>query len=144
MKADPRRRQRSPYPFWIEVPLRYADMDTMGHVNNVAHVAFLQEARVCFLRRLFEVEKTDFGATRLFIARLEIDYLREARYPGLMDVGVGVLRTGRTSYTLGLASFMGDECISAADAVMVHGDSSGPAPLTEKVRARLAEFALRF
>ena len=31
-------------------PLRWADMDQLGHVNNVTYVDYLQEARVDMLR----------------------------------------------------------------------------------------------
>ena len=31
-------------------PMRWADMDSLGHVNNVTYVDYLQEARVDMLR----------------------------------------------------------------------------------------------
>ncbi len=34
-----------------ECPMRWADLDLLGHVNNVAHVDVLQEARIDMLRR---------------------------------------------------------------------------------------------
>ena len=33
-----------------ECPMRWADMDLLGHVNNVIYVDYLQEARVDMLR----------------------------------------------------------------------------------------------
>ena len=33
-----------------ECPMRWADMDLQGHVNNVIYVDYLQEARVDMLR----------------------------------------------------------------------------------------------
>ena len=33
-----------------ECPMRWADMDLLGHVNNVVYVDYLQEARVDMLR----------------------------------------------------------------------------------------------
>ncbi len=36
-------------PLWVDVPLRWGDMDAQGHVNNAGIVDYLQEARVDFL-----------------------------------------------------------------------------------------------
>lgn len=33
-------------------PLRWADMDAFGHVNNVAFLRYLEEARIDFMFRL--------------------------------------------------------------------------------------------
>ena len=33
-------------------PVRWADLDLLGHVNNVVYVDYLQEARVDFMRSL--------------------------------------------------------------------------------------------
>ena len=33
-----------------ECPMRWADLDLLGHVNNVTYVDYLQEARVDMLR----------------------------------------------------------------------------------------------
>ena len=35
-----------------ECPLRWADLDLLGHVNNVIYVDYLQEARVDMMRSL--------------------------------------------------------------------------------------------
>jgi len=38
-----------------ECPLRWADLDLLGHVNNVTYVDYLQEARVDLMRRMLPV-----------------------------------------------------------------------------------------
>ncbi|MFE0316869.1 acyl-CoA thioesterase, partial [Streptomyces albogriseolus] len=53
-------------------PLRWADMDAYGHVNNVVFLRYLEEARIDFL---FRPEK-DFQQGSV-VARHEIDYKRQ-------------------------------------------------------------------
>ncbi|MFF0135688.1 acyl-CoA thioesterase [Streptomyces sp. NPDC005227] len=53
-------------------PLRWADMDAYGHVNNVVFLRYLEEARIDFL---FRPEK-DFKQGSV-VARHEIDYKRQ-------------------------------------------------------------------
>ncbi|WP_289232492.1 acyl-CoA thioesterase [Barrientosiimonas endolithica] len=40
-------------PYYVDVPLRWSDMDALRHVNNVQIVRLLEEARVAALREWF-------------------------------------------------------------------------------------------
>ncbi len=42
-----------------ECPTRWADLDMLGHVNNVVYVDYLQEARVDMMRTLFADRRGD-------------------------------------------------------------------------------------
>ncbi|MCX5037780.1 MULTISPECIES: acyl-CoA thioesterase [Streptomyces] len=77
-------------------PLRWADMDAYGHVNNVVFLRYLEEARIDFL---FRPEK-DFKQGSV-VARHEIDYKRQLvhrHYP--VDVELWVTEIRAASFTL--------------------------------------------
>lgn len=57
-----------------ECPLRWADLDTLGHVNNVVYVDYLQEARVDLLRTLLPDSRDDL-AEGVVVVRHEVTYL---------------------------------------------------------------------
>jgi acyl-CoA thioester hydrolase len=61
-------------------PLRWSDMDAFGHVNNVVHLRYLEEARIDLLFRLAREGAAPGGdvpfAGGSVVARHEIDYLR--------------------------------------------------------------------
>ena len=57
-------------------PLRWADMDAYGHINNVAFLRYLEEARIDFMFRLAPSEGDASFAGGSVVARHEIDYLR--------------------------------------------------------------------
>ncbi|MFE2252547.1 acyl-CoA thioesterase, partial [Streptomyces lavendulae] len=55
-------------------PLRWADMDAFGHVNNVVFLRYLEEARIDFMFRLAPGEGSDSFTGGSVVARHEIDY----------------------------------------------------------------------
>lgn len=75
----------------VPVPLRWADLDAYGHVNNVAMLRILEEARIAAFWRHPEAVDTpvlptavlDAGPraqTHTLVARTEIEYLAPLAY----------------------------------------------------------------
>ncbi|MFI8995269.1 acyl-CoA thioesterase [Streptomyces sp. NPDC053542] len=57
-------------------PLRWADMDAFGHVNNVVFLRYLEEARIDFMFRLAPGDGSPSFSGGSVVARHEIDYVR--------------------------------------------------------------------
>ncbi len=55
--------------------MRWADLDLLGHVNNVVYVDYLQEARVDMLRTHGPAARTGDLAEGVVVARHEVSYL---------------------------------------------------------------------
>ena len=55
-------------------PLRWGDMDALGHVNNGRYVDYLQDARVDLLFRTAKELGADDLDTGLLVARHEVQY----------------------------------------------------------------------
>ena len=132
------------YPIKVRILARFADVDPLWHVNNVAIAQYYEEARVAASREMQEgMRFADPSAQRVLIAHQSIDYLREASYPGELEIGVGVLRIGNSSYTFGMGMFQHGECASVSDAVMVFADPNGPIRIPDQARQRLEAWLLR-
>ena len=58
--------------------MRWADLDQLGHVNNVVYVDYLQEARVDMLRA--HGRGTEALAEGLVVVRHEVTYLKPLTY----------------------------------------------------------------
>ncbi|WP_244932009.1 thioesterase family protein [Nocardioides sp. W7] len=58
-----------------ECPLRWADLDLLGHVNNVVYVDYLQEARVDMLRTHRPTRPAGELVDGLVVVRHEVQYL---------------------------------------------------------------------
>jgi acyl-CoA thioester hydrolase len=132
-RLDPER-----YPLKVNVLARYADVDPLWHINNVAVAQYYEEARVSTTMLVMGGKRigTPEGE-RILIAHQSIDYLREGTYPGALEVGIGVMRIGRSSFRYGMAMFQDGACISVSEAVLVYADAQGPAALPEEYRRRL-------
>ncbi|GAA3750724.1 thioesterase family protein [Streptomyces tremellae] len=60
--------------FLYRCPLRWADMDAFGHVNNVVFLRYLEEARIDFMFRLAPDDGSASFSGGSVVARHEIDY----------------------------------------------------------------------
>jgi acyl-CoA thioester hydrolase len=56
-------------------PLRWADMDTLGHVNNVVYVDYLQEARVDLFRVHAPARGGEELAEGVVVVRHEVEFV---------------------------------------------------------------------
>ncbi|HET8603314.1 MAG TPA: thioesterase family protein [Marmoricola sp.] len=61
-------------------PLRWADMDMLGHVNNVTYVDYLQEARVDMFARHAPFRGGEQLAEGVVVVRHEVDFLAPLVY----------------------------------------------------------------
>lgn len=84
------------------VLVRWSDIDSYDHVNNVRYFDYLQEARIAFLAQLTGTTGDYFAQYPVVLASQTVDYLRPIllRHPPY-DVDVWVEAVGNTSYTLG-------------------------------------------
>ena len=81
-------------------PLRWADMDSYGHVNNVEYLRYLEQARVDWMfetAREAGVEQFSLGTV---VARHEIDYKRPLVYRAApVRVEIWVTKINAASFT---------------------------------------------
>ena len=79
--------------------LRWADLDLLGHVNNVRYVEYAQEARIKFITLL---DATGVLPRRpMVVARQEVDHVRVLELtPEPVQVRVQLAAVGRSSITV--------------------------------------------
>lgn len=126
------------YPAILDVPVRFADLDPLRHINNVAIGQFYEEARVHLNSQVFTKAKT--RPERILVANVDIAYLSEGLYPGVIRVGSGIGRIGRTSYEIMQALFQNDTCIGTAQTIVVYIQNGAPTPPPPEVRTVLETF----
>ncbi|MEV8372953.1 acyl-CoA thioesterase [Kribbella sp. NPDC056861] len=88
--------------FTHPVLVRWSDIDSYDHVNNVRYFDYFQEARILFLAQLVGVKGDYFAQYPVVLVSQTVDYKRPIllRQPPY-DVDVWVDAVGSTSYTLG-------------------------------------------
>jgi acyl-CoA thioester hydrolase len=118
------------------IQLRFADVDMLGHVNNVAYASYVETARVEFLRSL------GGEVTSIIVAHLALDYRRPVHYGATLAVDTWVEKVGRTSVTLGQVVWAGTDRAADVRSVLVFYDyergapKEVPAAMREKLRLR--------
>jgi acyl-CoA thioester hydrolase len=130
------------YQFWVRPTLRFGDLDTVGHVNNVASIALIEDCRV----RFYQAASThaddgdDLPGGSWVARKLDVDFMREVRWPA-DDVRVGTVanRFGNTSATLYHGIFVDGVCCTTAMTIGVRFDTIARAavPIPEAVKAAM-------
>lgn len=115
-------RARASFRHWTTVGLRYCDQDPLGHVNNAAMAAFLEQARVELVSPLLRAGGHD--KIDIVLARVTIDYVAELTYPGNVEIGTRIARIGTKSLHLEHGVFKGASaaCAGTGDCVLVFFD----------------------
>ncbi|MFM2399225.1 MAG: hypothetical protein RL341_1382, partial [Pseudomonadota bacterium] len=78
----------------------------------------------------------------LFVRKATVEYLAGARFDDLLDVGVRCARLGKSSMTMLLEIYRGQEHLISGELVYVYADTAQgkSLPLPESWRARLVDF----
>lgn len=113
--------------------VRWSDLDSYGHVNNVKFFDYVQEARIALM-----IETLGFSPDEVWVvARQDLEYRRPIdfrREP--YEVLTGVAAQGNRSFTLAVAIRDAETVYATARTVVV-----GPAPLLDHHRAALTRYA---
>lgn len=139
-RIDRSRLAAATFPVAISIATRFDDLDVQGHVNNVAGVAILQEARVDF-NRVAGLPAL-MGRLRMMVASIAVDYAGELRHPAPVEVATGILAVGRTSFTLAQVARQGSTPCLYAEIAMVVADADGPTPIPPDLRAAYEALAI--
>jgi acyl-CoA thioester hydrolase len=110
-------------------PLRWADMDSFGHVNNVVYLRYLEQARVDWMfetAREAGVEKFSLGTV---VARHEIDYKRPLVYRAEpVQVDIWVTKISVASFVCAYQVHDEDAVYATAKTTLVPYDLAGQCP----------------
>lgn len=130
------------YPHKSETDIRHSDTDRIGHVNNVAFAAFLEFGRASLLHGM--TDSIPIPGHAFVIVRLEIDYRAEMRWPGRVQIGVGVARIGKSSFAVKQAMFNNGNLVAEANSVLVmmNETTRRSAPLPAAIVAALQALSL--
>jgi len=129
---------RASYAHWTADVIRFADLDPLAHVNNVAFTTFFESGRVRFFRD--GGNAVDDKDEAVMAVRLCVDFKSQLGYPGDVEIGTRITRFGRTSMTVGAGLFSADLCVATAECIMVLVDlaTNRPTEVPEKLRRSLA------
>ena len=130
----------SDWPFTHADRVRYADVDTMRHLNNVAFVQFFEDARIAFMHSLFpEHDPTDPEEFPVVFAELHLHYRAPAYFGEEIRTSVRPSHLERSSFRMQFRMEAEERLIADGYGVYVGYDYVGERaqPLTERIVDRL-------
>ena len=83
--------------YTVVMPIRWGDMDAMGHVNNTVYFQYLEQARIEWFASLGRGGKDASGQGPVII-NAHMTFLKQLRYPGDIECRVYAGQLGRTSF----------------------------------------------
>ncbi|WP_223476890.1 acyl-CoA thioesterase [Oricola indica] len=120
--TDPANLPLEAFPSQTVQTLRYADMDSAGHVNNAVYATLSEAGRTPVLydpARGMPPEGCHFS-----IVKLTINFMAEMTWPGDATIGTGITRIGGSSVSIRQAIFKDGRCCATAENVVVLTDST--------------------
>ncbi|HLX14938.1 MAG TPA: thioesterase family protein [Bradyrhizobium sp.] len=131
------------FPFRLTDNVRFADLDPNQHVNNAVYATYFETGRVTLMKDRSYWQLPE-GLTWIMV-RLDIHFRAELRWPGTIEMGLGVSKFGRTSVTFDQVVFSQGACVASAQAVTVLIDEATrkPTPLTAEIIAKFQPWLRR-
>ena len=79
------------------IPIRWGDMDAMGHVNNIVYFRYMEQARISWFEQLLPRRDAAWKTTGIVIANASCNFRRAMTYPGTVEVKVYTAHPGGSS-----------------------------------------------
>jgi acyl-CoA thioester hydrolase len=120
----------------VEIAVRFADTDAMGHVNNANYLTYCETARIRYWTDVtgMPISLGTEGAESLILADARITYRDPVFHGEIVTVQSRAARIGRSSFTLEhrlLAAVPGGtpRLVAVSESVLVRYDYAAGAPV---------------
>ncbi len=123
------------------LPIRWGDMDAMGHVNNTVYFRFMEQARIGWFDALVP-EQEAWKSTGIVIANASCNFKRPITYPGTVEVKVYIGMPGGSSVPTYYELRVDEDPLVYADGeatvVFIDMQAQKPVRIPAGIRERLA------
>ncbi len=90
-------------PFSIQIPVRFRDLDCMGHMNNAVYFSYMEQARVAFCAQFPEIDfrnpQNRIGKS-LILASISCEFKIPVGMGQTIEVDITVPRIGNSSFDI--------------------------------------------
>jgi acyl-CoA thioester hydrolase len=122
------------------IPMRWGDMDAMGHVNNTVYFRYMEQARIGWFDALVPGEEA-WKSTGMVIANASCNFRRALTYPGTVEVRVFAGPAGGSSVPTYYELSVEEQIYAdgAATVVFIDLEKQKPIRIPEEIRGLLKE-----
>lgn len=134
--------RRADFRHFIELPVRWGDMDAFGHVNNVQYMRYLESGRIAYVEDVLGtwVEPQE----NIVLADIQCSFLQPLHYPVTVEVATRVGRLGNSSLQILFAIYRKGESepVLTGKGVLVWFDfiNNQAIPLPAAIRQAILNF----
>ena len=123
------------FPYRVSDNVRYADLDPNQHVNNAVYASYFETGRVTLMKD--HARGLMPKGLSWMMVRLDMHFRAELHWPNTIEMGLGLVKFGRTSVTFDQVVFSQGKCVASAQSVSVLIDAGThkPVPLTAEIVA---------
>ncbi|HUP99068.1 MAG TPA: thioesterase family protein [Aeromicrobium sp.] len=135
---------RSDFAHFVSLPVQWADMDAVGHVNHAVFFRYVESGRVAYFSALDEAIDVRAGMSDgPILADIQCSFLGQLRYPADIEVGTRTAKLGGKSFTVEAGIFLAgqDEPVATSRAVVVWFDYANQrtTAVPDHIRQRILE-----
>ncbi|HET9441599.1 MAG TPA: thioesterase family protein [Longimicrobiales bacterium] len=105
----------NPFKFSWRVPVRFHDLDAMGHAHHTLPIVYFEEARAAYWREV--AGRDSVGEIDYVIAEMRVQFKQRILYPAVLTVRTGITHVGNASFT------MSYELLDEEGALLATGES---------------------
>ena len=101
----------------LDLDIRWADMDAVGHVNNATYLTYYECGRTSYGDAMAAtIERSRSGGV---VAEINCRYLRQLRFPARIRVCTRVSRIGNTSFDYSCAIYLAEDSENPVSTALV-------------------------
>ncbi|HZO00846.1 MAG TPA: thioesterase family protein [Burkholderiales bacterium] len=121
------------------IPVRWGDMDAMGHVNNTVYFRYMEQARIAWFESLVPRGEA-WGAMSIVIVNASCNFHKPINYPGTVEVKVFAGPPGGSSVGTFYELKVADELYADGAATVVFIDrEQKPLRIPDRIRSLMAQ-----
>lgn len=134
--------QRSDFRHVLLLPIRWGDMDALGHVNNVEYLRYLESGRIAYMET---IQPAELPVTRhIVLADIQCRFRQQLNYPAMLEVMTRIDRIGNRSMRFQSAIYVqgADQPAATSTGVLVWFDfaSQQSAPVPTPLRSAIIDY----
>lgn len=135
---------RDRYRHFEPIAVRWADMDSMGHVNNAKYFTYCESARMSYFAAIHLQSHAEAPSHGPALVQADLNFRQQVRYPDHLEVGVRVVQVSGKSFSFEYALFRGGSAEVVADggSVVAWVDYAAgcSVPLPESLKREIAAY----
>lgn len=122
------------------IPVRWGDMDAMGHVNNTVYFRYTEQTRISWFEALLPRGEA-WGTTGIVIANASCNFKKAINYPATVEVKMFAGAPGGSSLPTFYELLVGSHLCAdgAATVVFIDMEKQKPVRIPEALRTLISK-----